>query len=305
MTAQQNYGQPLQQGYGQAPQGYGQPAQQGYGQPAQQGYGQPAQQPQQPQSTVREVIRSNYTTISLFEVSGGFDAGKQWPDSLCFVMGVPGIKDPSKQSGRSYNQSQKIVMKFSTQEIRSLGQTLVYLAAFKSAFPDFEKFSDPSKNAYSQGQGGDTKKLIAKFDDSKNNIVITMNHGQKNVFVPIPLQDSMGLGLDLINIGNVADAKLAEFKVANKVPKQETEMPSHIPLPEQEQPAQQGYGQAPQQPAAAPQGYGQPAPAQPTAAPQQPMPGQQAAAAPQQPMPGQQAAAAPQGYQHQPMPGQY
>ena len=176
-----------------------------------------------PQSTVVEVIRSNYTTISLFEVSGGYDPAQQYPKALCFVMGVPGVKDQSKQSGRSYLQANKIVMKFSTQEIRSLGQSLIGIATFKQAAANFVKHSDPSKNAYTQGNAAQAqaKKLEAKFDPAKANIVITMNYGQNNVLIPVPLPDAFGLGHDLINIGNFADAKLAEYKIAHKVGKEE------------------------------------------------------------------------------------
>ena len=162
---QPNYGQ-MQQQYN--PQMMQQQAPAGYGMqqaPAQAGMVQNNQYAQKPQSTVVEVIRSNYTTIALFEVSGGYDPAQQFPKALCFVMGVPGVKDPTKQSGRRYEQSQKIVMKFSTQEIRSLGQSLINIATFKQAASAFEKHSDPSKNSYSQnnGQQQNTKKLKASF----------------------------------------------------------------------------------------------------------------------------------------------
>lgn len=287
---------PAPQGYAPAPQGY--PQQQAYPGQAPQGYA-PQQAPQQKApSTVIEVIRSNYTTISLFEVSGGFDPGLKFPKSLCFVLGVPGVKDATKQSGRSYNQSGKINMKFSTQEIRSLGQSLINLSMWKQGVPAFEKHSDPSKNSFSQGQGDqNTKKLVAKFDVNKSNIAITMNYGGLNVLIPVPLQDALGLGHDLINIGNVADLKLAEYKMANRIGREEVEMPEHIQLeetpgypgqaiPQGYAPApQQGYpGQAPQ--AQAPQGY--------APAPQAQAPVPQYAPAPQQGYPGQ--AQAPQGY---------
>ena len=148
---------------------YMQPAPGGYNpaqmaQPGQPGMVANQQHAQKQPSTVVEVIRSNYTTIALFEVSGGYDPAQQYPTALCFVMGVPGVKDPSKQSGRRYEQSQKIVMKFSTQEIRSLGQSLINIATFKQAAAPFEKHSDPSKNSYSQNNGQqNTKKLKATF----------------------------------------------------------------------------------------------------------------------------------------------
>lgn len=299
------------QGYQQMPGQYGgqyNPMQQqgqmpGYGQPQQQTmggqYNPMAQQPQQqkPQSTVVEVIRSNYTTIALFEVSGGYDPAQQYPKALCFVMGVPGVKDPSKQSGRSYVQAQKIVMKFSTQEIRSLGQSLINLATFKQAAGPFEKHSDPSKNSYTQNaQNGqqNTKKLKAAFDQARGNIVISMNYGQSNVMIPVPLQDAFGLGHDLINVGNFSDAKLAEYKMAHKIGKEEITGIDYDPAGTEGM-DQTGMGQQ-QQTYAQPQGQYNPA--------------QQQAPAQQQYTPEQIAYFQQQGTQpmpagYQPMPGQH
>ena len=242
---QAQYGQPAgMPGYNPAMGGQYNPYPQG-----QQGMVANQQHAQKPQSTVVEVIRSNYTTIALFEVSGGYDPAQQYPKALCFVMGVPGVKDPSKQSGRRYEQSQKIVMKFSTQEIRSLGQSLINIATFKQAASPFEKHSDPSKNSYSQNNGQqNTKKLKATFDQGRNNIVITMNFGQGNVMVPVPLQDAYGLGHDLINIGNFSDAKLAEYKLAHRIGREEVVGIDYDPA------GAEDYGQA------TPQGQAQYAP---------------------------------------------
>lgn len=245
----------------------------GQGMPAQPQYQAPQQQAKAP-STVVEVIRSNYTTIALFEVSGGYDPAQQYPKALCFVMGVPGVKDPSKQSGRSYVQANKIVMKFSTQEIRSLGQSLINIATFKQAATNFIKHSDPSKNSYSQAGAAQAqaKKLEAKFDPAKTNIVITMNYGQNNVLIPVPLQDAYGLGHDLINIGNFSDVKLAEHKLLHKIGREEVTGIDYEPAGTEEA-APAGYAH-PAQPQYAPPA----APAQPQYAPPQGMP-----AAPAQP----------------------
>ena len=220
---QQNFGMPQQNPNmnNQQQMGYQNP---GMGMPQQNmGMQQNQQYEQKPPSTVVEVARSNYTTISLLEVSGGYDPALKFPKSLCFVMGVPGLKDASKQSGRTYNQDAKITMKFSTQEIRSLGHSLINIAIFKQVAAPFEKHSDPSKNTYTQnnGQQQNTKKFKAAFDPSRGNIVITMNYGTKNVMVPVPLQDALGLGEDLINIGNYTDAKLFDYKMTHKIGREE------------------------------------------------------------------------------------
>ena len=83
----------------------------------------PQHQPQQ-QNNLVQCGKINYTTISLFEVSGNYNPGDQYPKGICFVMGVPGVKNPAKASGRSYNQAAKVVMKFSTQELAAMGQSL-------------------------------------------------------------------------------------------------------------------------------------------------------------------------------------
>ena len=299
-------GQAPQQGYqqpGQAPAGY--PGQVNQGYPQQQAPQQGYQQPQKAPSTVVEVIRSNYTTISLFEVSGGYDPAQQYPKSLCFVMGVPGVKNASKQSGRSYVQANKIVMKFSTQEIRALGQSLITIATFKQASTPFIKHSDPSKNSYSQAGANQAqaKKLEAKFDAAKANIVLTMNYGGLNVLVPIPLQDAFGLGHDLINIGNFADTKLAEYKILHRIDREEVAGIDYDPAGTEDAPAypgqaapQQGYpGQASQPQGYAPQPQATPAPqGYPGQAPQAAYPGQ--APQPQGYVPAPQATPAPQGY---------
>ena len=275
-----NYGQPVGQAqYPQTMGGQYNPMQQnpqGLAPGMQQGASQGGYE-NKPKSTVVEVIRSNYTTIALFEVSGGYDPAQQFPKALCFVMGVPGVKDPSKQSGRSYVQAQKIVMKFSTQEVRSLGQALINIATFKQAAANFVKHSDPSKNTYSQAGANQAqaKKLEAKFDQNRSNIVITMNYGSNNVMVPVPLQDAYGLGHDLINIGNFADNKLADYKIANRIGKEEITGIDYDPAgaedhTQQGQPQynpQQGYSAPQAQPQyqqvpgyGAPQGQPQPQP---------------------------------------------
>jgi len=205
MGMQQNPGMGMQQGM----------------QGMQQGMQQNQQYEQKAKTTI-EVARSNYTTIGLFEYAGAYDPAEKFPKAFCFVMGVPGLKDEKKQSGRTYNQDAKITMKFSTKELRSLGHALINIAIFKQAADPFEKHSDPSKNSYSQNNGDqNTKKLKASFDAARKNIAITMNFGQKNVLIPVPLQDALGLGEDLINLGNYTDAKLFDYKFAHKIGREE------------------------------------------------------------------------------------
>ena len=231
---QAQYQAPVQQMPGQAPQG------QSVGSGQQ--YGAPQGQNTQRKSNFVTVIKDNYTTISLFEFSAGYDPTEQYPQAFGFVMGVPSVPDSTKQSGKRYVPDQKIVMKFSTQEIRALGQTMLDIAVFKGAAGGFDKFSDPSKNSYAAGnaQQGMTKSLKLAYDQNKNNVIINISYGQQKVFIPVKdLQDAKGLGWSLINAGNVADLKLAEYMMAHNIKTEiPDEVPGHITSQEQQIPMQ-------------------------------------------------------------------
>ena len=223
-----------------------------------QGMGQ-SQQQEQKKGNFITVIRDNYTTISLFEYSAGYDPTEKFPQAFGFVMGVPSVPDTTKQSGKRYVPTQKIVMKFSTQEIRALGQCMLDIAVFKQAIPAFEKYSDPSKNSYTQNgaQAGATKAFKMSYDQSKNNAIINITYGQQKVFIPIKdLQDLRGLGHSLINCGNFADQKLAEYIMANHIRAEvPEEVPEHIVAGEMTMAQQPGAGMQQQMP---PQQYAQP-----------------------------------------------
>ena len=264
---QAQYQAPAQQFPGQAPQG------QSVGSGQQ--YGAPQGQNTQRKSNFVTVIKDNYTTISLFEFSAGYDPTEQYPQAFGFVMGVPSVPDNTKQSGKRYVPDQKIVMKFSTQELRALGQTMLDIAVFKGAAGGFDKFSDPSKNSYAQNgaQQGATKALKLAYDQNKNNVIINISYGQNKVFIPIKdLQDAKGLGWSLINAGNFADQKLAEYimnhNIKTEIP---DEVPGHITSQEQQIPMQgmppQGQPQYQQ-----PMPQGQPQYQQPMPQQGQPMP---------------------------------
>ena len=211
------------------------------GQMPQQGYQQGGQQAPRKNNFIT-VIKDNYTTISLFEFSAGYDPTEQFPQAFGFVMGVPSVPDSTKQSGKRYVPDQKIVMKFSTQELRALGQTMLDIAVFKGAAGEFNKFSDPSKNTYAAGnaQQGATKSLKLAYDQNKNNVIINISYGQQKVFIPVKdLQDAKGLGWSLINAGNVADLKLAEYMMAHNIKSEiPDEVPGHVIGQEQQSPMQ-------------------------------------------------------------------
>ena len=102
--------------------------------------------------------------------------------------------------------------------------------------------SDPSKNTYAAGnaQQGMTKSLKLAYDQNKNNVIINISYGQQKVFIPVKdLQDAKGLGWSLINAGNVADLKLAEYMMAHNIKTEiPDEVPGHITSQEQQIPMQ-------------------------------------------------------------------
>ena len=149
------------------------------------------------------------------------------------------------------------------------------IAVFKGAAGEFNKFSDPSKNTYAAGnaQQGATKSLKLAYDQNKNNVIINISYGQQKVFIPVKdLQDAKGLGWSLINAGNVADLKLAEYMMAHNIKSEiPDEVPGHVIGQEQQVPMQgmppQGQPQYQQ-----PLPQGQPQYQQPMPQQGQPMP---------------------------------
>lgn len=174
---------------------------------------------QKPNTTIN-VITDTFRTISLFEFSGAFDPAEQYPDGFAFVTGVVGVKDDSKSSGRRYDAKiGKISMKFSTLEIRSLGQALINLATFKAGATPYEKHSDPSKTSYNSNAA--PKKLSAVYEAQRNNIAIYMKQDKISIVVPVPLNEALGLGHSLINVGNYTDNELAAYLRAHQIKREQ------------------------------------------------------------------------------------
>ena len=152
----------------------------------------PEAQPAQPahtthNSTIDVVGRVNFPATQLFEATGFIDVGKQFPTANAFLMFVPGVQDSSKQSGRSYNQSAKEIMKINARDLYALAEALNYAAVYGQT-PDFTIFTDSSKfSGTAQGQG-----------QTKNVSVGTAigNNGKPKIFLNYKGQSKITLALE-------------------------------------------------------------------------------------------------------------
>jgi len=107
----------------------------------------------QQSNSINVIGRVNFPATQLFEATGFVDTGKQFPTANAFLLFVPGIPDQSKQSGRTYDQSKKEIMKISVRDLYALSDALNFAATYGQS-PDFVVFTDSSKFAgTAQGQG--------------------------------------------------------------------------------------------------------------------------------------------------------
>ena len=159
------------------------------------------QQGMAPSSQNRDNImvgKKNYTAKQLFEVTGMIDKGAQFPEEFAFVTFVPAIQNPNSPTGFSYNQAEKINIKFSLSEVHALAESLKEGALFGRA--TFSKFADPNKV---QGVSGEATKQVtvsAMIDQQRNNelkIFLNASYGQKKVNIVLTKQAALGLYGDL------------------------------------------------------------------------------------------------------------
>lgn len=135
---------------------------------------------------IQIVGRVNFPATQLFEATGFVDTGKQFPTSNAFLMFVPGLRDNSKASGRTYNQAAKEVMKIGVRDLAALAEALHYAATYAQN-PDFVVFTDSSKFAGTQGQG-QTKQVSVGFAMG--------NNGKPKVFLNYKGAKTVALALD-------------------------------------------------------------------------------------------------------------
>jgi hypothetical protein len=157
---------------------------------------------QNPNNTIEVVGRVNFPAVQLFEATGFVDVGKQFPTSNAFLMFVPGLRDNSKASGRTYNQAQKEVMKIGVRDLFALADALSYAATYAQN-PDFVIFTDSSKFAGTQGQG-QTKQVSVGFAIGNNGKPkIFLNYkGAKSIALALEKWHAIGLAKQLESLAN-------------------------------------------------------------------------------------------------------
>jgi len=146
------------------------------------------------QRTLEVVGRVNFPATQLFEATGFIDTSKQFPTANAFLMFVPGVPDQTKQSGRTYNQSQKEIMKVNIRDLYGLAEALQFAAIYAQT-PDFQIFTDSSKFAGTAEGQGQTKNVsvgAAIGNNGKPRIFLTYKGAQK---ITLALEKWHAIGL--------------------------------------------------------------------------------------------------------------
>jgi len=188
-----------------APEGY-----QTQAQPA----AQPAAQPQGTPNGINVVGRVNFPATQLFEATGFIDTAKQFPTANAFLMFVPGIPDQSKQSGRTYDQGQKEVMKVSVRDLYALAEALKYAGIYGQC--DFVVFTDSSKFAgTAQGQGQTKQISVGTAIGNNGKPKIFLNYkGSKKITLALEKWHAIGLAEQLRTLAD--DTLKHKFEIERK-----------------------------------------------------------------------------------------
>ena len=197
---QQGYAPPM----GAAPQqGYAPPA----GAAPQQGYG------ERKQRVNKQVGKVTHTGSQLFEINGTVDITDKFPDAIGFVMMVPSRPDQTKASGKTYVMSEKIVIKFSTEELHTLAEALKEAALYGRC--TYTKFSDPKKADPSSS--ADSKKLSvsAIVEGDKVKVFLNSSWGQKKVNMPLDKYGALGLANQIHDLATATNELKFSYDRAN------------------------------------------------------------------------------------------
>jgi len=131
--------------------------------------------------------RVNFPATQLFEATGFVDTSKQFATANSFLMFVPGVPDNSKQSGRTYNQDAKEIMKIGVRDLYALAEALSYAGMYGQS-PDFVIFTDSSKFAGTAQGAGITKQVSVG--------TALGNNGKAKIFLNYKGQNKVTLALD-------------------------------------------------------------------------------------------------------------
>ena len=150
-----------------------------------------------------------HTGNQLFEISGAVDITDKFPDGIAFVMLVPSVKDDTKKSGRRYVMDDKIVIKFSTEELHSLSEALKEAGRWGRC--SFVKFSDPKKA--NPSSTAETKKftVTALVEGETIKVFMTLTWGQKKIPMPLTKYAALGLANQISDLA--AEINRTKFKI--------------------------------------------------------------------------------------------
>lgn len=154
----------------------------------------PTEATQQGNNTISVVGRVNFPATQLFEATGFVDIGKQFPTANSFLMFVPGVPDQSKQSGRTYNQAAKEIMKINVRDLYALSDALNFAGVYGQS-PDFVVFTDSSKfSGTAQGEGQTKQVSVGTAIGNNGKPKIFLNYkGQSKITIALEKWHAIGL----------------------------------------------------------------------------------------------------------------
>jgi hypothetical protein len=135
-----------------------------------------------------------HTGNQLFEINGRIDVTDKFPDEFAFVWIAPSVIDNTKQSNRSYVLTDKINMKFSSEELHGLAEALTEAGMWGRC--SFTKFSDPKKSdSNNNTTPNETKKFTVTAIVEGEKVKVFMNIAQGSKKITMPLEKYAALGL--------------------------------------------------------------------------------------------------------------
>ena len=148
---------------------------------------------QHAQSQLRVAGRVNFPATQLFEATGFVDEAKEFPTANSFLMFVPGVPDSTKQSGRTYNQDKREIMKINVRDLYALSDALHYAATYGQC--DFSVFTDSSKFAgTAQGQGQTKQVSVGTAMGNNGKLKIFLNYnGASKISLALEKWHAVGL----------------------------------------------------------------------------------------------------------------
>lgn len=162
-------------------------------------------------SKLRVVGRVNFPATQLFEATGFIDESKEYPTANAFLMFVPGVPDASKQSGRTYNQEAREIMKINARDLYALSDALHYAATYGQC--DFTIFTDSSKfSGTAQGQGQTKQVSVGTAVGNNSKLKIFLNYnGHGKVTLALEKWHAVGLAGQLKCLADQTQATKFEY----------------------------------------------------------------------------------------------